>query len=478
MESLTPQSTNFSEWYNQVITLSDLADKSPTKGCIIIKPYGYAIWEKIQSILDQKLKHIGYQNAYFPMFIPQSYLSKESEHIQGFAKECAVVTHTKLKTDNGGIILDSNSKLEEPYIIRPTSETIIWHTYKRWIHSYRDLPLKINQWCNVCRWEMRTRPFLRTSEFLWQEGHSAYEDYTSAKNDTINILKLYRDFGKEYLSIPFIQGKKTLMEKFAGAEQTYTLEALMKDGKALQCFTSHLLSQNFSRAFDVKFLDKNNELQYAYGISYGISTRIIGALIMLHGDDHGLILPPKIAPIQVVIIPIYSNIQELNMIKDYIMPYLDILHSLNISYHIDDREYFHPGYKYHHWEIKGVPVQIRIGEKDIKNNTVEIFRRDTMSKTTISNDNLPQTIIDTLSIIQDNIYANALHFTQENTFHVDDYDAFKDKILHNKGFISYPYNPEEEEKIKTETSATVRCQVIDDNGEILDTKRALFSQSY
>ena len=478
MELLTPQSTNFSEWYNQVITLSDLADKSPIKGCMIIKPYGYAIWEKIQYILDHKLKQIGYQNAYFPMFIPQSYLSKESEHIHGFAKECAIVTHTKLKNNDGDIIIDSNSKLEEPYIIRPTSETIIWDTYKRWIHSYRDLPLKINQWCNVCRWEMRTRPFLRTSEFLWQEGHSAYANPADAKNETINILKLYRDFGKEYLSIPFIQGRKTTLEKFAGAEQTYTLEALMKDGKALQCFTSHFLSQKFSMAFDVKFLDNNNNLQYAYGISYGISTRIIGALIMLHGDDYGLILPPKIAPIQVVIIPIYSNIKELDTIKSYLKQDLDNLKSLNITYHIDDREYFHPGYKYHHWEIKGVPIQIRVGTKDIKNNSIEMFRRDIMSKTTISNDNLSKKILDTLSLIQDNIYTRALQFTQKNTFFVDDYVSFKDYISHNKGFISYPYNPEEEEKIKTDTSATVRCQVVDDNGEIIDTHRALFSQSY
>ena len=449
--------SNFSEWYNNIISIAELAECSDVRGCMILKPYGYSIWENIKNILDKKIKETGHDNVYFPLFIPKSYFSKEASHVEGFAKECAVITHYRLKNKDNKIVVDEEAKLEDEYIVRPTSETIIWSAFKKWIKSYRDLPLKINQWANVCRWEMRTRPFLRTSEFLWQEGHTAHSNIDDARCETLKMLDVYYNFGKDYLAIPFIKGIKTDNEKFAGAVETYTIEALMKDGKALQCGTSHLLGQNFSKAFDVKYLNKDNNLEYVYGTSWGVSTRLIGALIMTHGDDKGLILPPNIAPIQIIIIPIENNDSINNVINKLKNELLDN----NISVKVDDRNYLRPGYKFNEWEIKGVPIRIVIGKKDIENNTLEITRRDIdeNSKFTISIDNYLDTIKTLLKDIQDNLYKKALEFRQNKTFEVDNYNDFKDKISNKSGFIISPWDgtTETELKIKEETQATIRC---------------------
>ena len=446
---------NFSEWYNNIISLADLAENSDVRGCMILKPYGYSIWENIQKILDDKFKCTGHQNAYFPLFIPKSYFCKEASHVEGFAKECAVITHYRLKNKDNSIVVDENAKLEDEYIVRPTSETIIWNTFKKWIKSYRDLPIKINQWANVCRWEMRTRPFLRTSEFLWQEGHTAHDNIDDARKETLQMLDVYYNFGKDYLAIPFIKGIKTENEKFAGAEETYTVEALMKDGKALQCGTSHLLGQNFAKAFDVKYLNKDNKLEYVWGTSWGVSTRLIGAIIMTHGDDKGLILPPKIAPIQIVIIPLDNNESINNIVDKLNSKLLDN----NISVKIDNRDYLRPGFKFTEWELKGIPIRIVIGKKDIENNTVEITRRDNNEKIHIPIDSCLEKLKDLLTDIQDNLYNKALEFRKNHTFEVDNYDDFKGKINNRSGFIISPWDgtTETELKIKEETQATIRC---------------------
>jgi len=461
MSNLISQEENFSEWYNGIIQLADLAENSDVRGCMILKPYGYSIWENIQKILDDKFKKTGHQNAYFPLFIPKSYFCKEASHVEGFAKECAVITHYRLKNKDNSIVVDENAKLEDEYIVRPTSETIIWNTFKKWIQSYRDLPIKINQWANVCRWEMRTRPFLRTSEFLWQEGHTAHSNIEEARKETLQMLDVYYNFGKDYLAIPFIKGIKTENEKFAGAEETYTVEALMKDGKALQCGTSHLLGQNFAKAFDVKYLNKDNKLEYVWGTSWGVSTRLIGAIIMTHGDDKGLILPPKIAPIQIVIIPLDNNEQINNIVNKLNSDLLDN----NISVKIDDRDYLRPGFKFTEWELKGVPIRIVIGKKDIENKTLEVIRRDENSKFSISIDNSTEILIKLLSDIQDNIYKKALEFRQNHTFEVDNYNDFKDKISNKSGFIISPWDgtTETELKIKEELQGTIRCIPFENN---------------
>ena len=446
---------NFSEWYNNIISLADLAENSDVRGCMILKPYGYSIWENIQKILDDKFKRTGHQNAYFPLFIPKSYFCKEASHVEGFAKECAVITHYRLKNKDNSIVVDENAKLEDEYIVRPTSETIIWNTFKKWIKSYRDLPLKINQWANVCRWEMRTRPFLRTSEFLWQEGHTAHDNIDDARKETLQMLDVYYNFGKDYLAIPFIKGIKTENEKFAGAEETYTVEALMKDGKALQCGTSHLLGQNFAKAFDVKYLNKDNKLEYVWGTSWGVSTRLIGAIIMTHGDDKGLILPPKIAPIQIVIIQLDNN----DTIKNVVDRLNSDLLNNNISVKIDDRDYLRPGFKFTEWELKGIPIRIVIGKKDIENNTVEITRRDNNEKIHIPIDGCIEKLKNLLDDIQDNLYHKALEFRKNHTFEVDNYNEFKEKINNRSGFIISPWDgtTDTELKIKEETQATIRC---------------------
>ena len=446
---------NFSEWYNNIISLADLAENSDVRGCMILKPYGYSIWENIHKILDDKFKCTGHQNAYFPLFIPKSYFCKEASHVEGFAKECAVITHYRLKNKDNTIVVDENAKLEDEYIVRPTSETIIWNTFKKWIKSYRDLPLKINQWANVCRWEMRTRPFLRTSEFLWQEGHTAHSNIDDARKETLQMLNVYYNFGKDYLAIPFIKGIKTENEKFAGAEETYTVEALMKDGKALQCGTSHLLGQNFAKAFDVKYLNKDNKLEYVWGTSWGVSTRLIGAIIMTHGDDKGLILPPKIAPIQIVIIPLDNNESINNVVNKLNSKLLDN----NISVKIDNRDYLRPGFKFTEWELKGIPIRIVIGKKDIENNTLEIVRRDSGDKFNISIDGCIEKLKNLLDDIQDNLYLKALEFRKSHTFEVDNYNEFKEKINNRSGFIISPWDgtTDTELKIKEETQATIRC---------------------
>ncbi len=468
--------------------MADLAENAPVRGCMILKPYGYSIWENIQKILDKKIKDTGHKNAYFPIFIPKSYFSKEAEHVDGFAKECAIVTHCRLKQNDNNIIVDPESQLDEEYIIRPTSETIIWNSFSKWIRSYRDLPMKINQWANVCRWEMRTRPFLRTSEFLWQEGHTAHTTRQEALEEVMTMLDTYYDFGKEYLAIPFIKGRKTENEKFAGADETYTLEALMKDGKALQCGTSHLLGQHFSKSFDVKYLNKNNSLEYVWGTSWGISTRIIGALIMTHGDDKGLILPPKIAPVQIVIVPIFNDVDELNKIKDYIKVIIDELEKKDIAVEFDDREEYRPGYKFNEWEIKGVPLRIVVGMNDIKNNTIELVRRDTFEKLSVNIDTSFNEILKILDNIQDNLYNMALSFRENHTFFINDYSEFKDKIKKKDGFIFAHWDGSTitEQKIKEETQATIRCvplNVKQENGKCIYSNRAseyrvMFAQNY
>ena len=468
-------STNFSQWYNSVIQLADLADNSNTKGCIIFKPYGYSIWENIQTHLNAEIKKSGHQNVYFPLFIPKSYFCKEASHIEGFAKECAIVTHYRLKTENNEIVVDNDAKLQDEYIVRPTSETIIWDTFRKWIKSYRDLPLKINQWANVCRWEMRTRPFLRTSEFLWQEGHTAHADIESAREEAIKMLNIYDTFLKDVLAIPCLKGVKTENEKFAGAEETYTLEALMKDGKALQCATSHLLGKNFSKAFDVKYITNENKLEYVYGTSWGISTRLIGALIMTHGDKKGLVLPPKISPIQVIIIPISFTENTLKYTKDIKTK----LENNNIKTEIDTRDHVRPGFKITEWEIKGVPIRIVIGGIEAKNNTLEITRRDTNERSNLTNENIQTHIKNLLEDIQKTLYERALNFRTNHTFEIDNYDEFKAKIKSKSGFIISPWDgtKETELKIKEETQATIRCINQNNENQTIQNKNSICSNN-
>jgi prolyl-tRNA synthetase len=458
-KELTSKSENYSQWYNELVIKADLAENSAVRGCMVIKPYGYSIWEKIQSVLDKMFKDTGHTNAYFPLFIPKSFFSREASHVEGFAKECAVVTHYRLRnSEKGSIEVDPNARLEEELIVRPTSETIIWNTYKNWIKSYRDLPLLINQWANVVRWEMRTRLFLRTAEFLWQEGHTAHSTKEEAMEEAKTMINVYAEFVQNYLGIPVIIGTKTANERFAGAEETFCIEALMQDGKALQAGTSHFLAQNFAKAFDVKFLNKENKEEFVWATSWGVSTRLMGALIMAHSDDNGLVLPPKLAPIQVVIVPIYKNEEQLNEISNRVNQLCEVLKQKNISFKFDNRDSQRPGFKFAEWELKGVPIRLAIGPKDFENKTWEVARRDTLSKEIISHDNIVEHIEKLLVEIQENIYQKALNFRNVNTYKTDTYDEFKKILETSQGFIEAHWDgtSETEEKIKEETKATIR----------------------
>ena len=460
LKELTKRADNYSQWYNDLVVKADLAEQSAVRGCMVIKPYGYAIWEKMQQQLDKMFKETGAQNAYFPLLIPKSFLSKEAEHVEGFAKECSVVTHYRLraKEDKNGVEVDPTAKLEEELIIRPTSETIIWNTYKNWINSWRDLPLMCNQWCNVMRWEMRTRPFLRTSEFLWQEGHTAHATREEAEEEAKKMLHVYADFAEKWMAVPVVQGVKSETERFAGALDTYTIEAMMQDGKALQSGTSHFLGQNFAKAFDVTYLNKDNRPEYVWATSWGVSTRLIGALIMTHSDDNGLVLPPKLAPIQVVIIPITKGAEQLKAITEKVTPIINALRELGISVKFDDADNKRPGFKFADYELKGVPVRLVLGNRDLENGTVEIMRRDTLEKETVSIDGIVDRIKNLLDEIQDNIFAKALKFRNDHIYECDNYEEFKEKVK-NGGFFLCHWDgtAETEAKIKEETQATIRC---------------------
>ncbi|HRZ98477.1 MAG TPA: proline--tRNA ligase [Paludibacter sp.] len=463
-KELTSRSENYSQWYNDLVIKADLAESSAVRGCMVIKPYGYAIWEKMQAELDRMFKKTGHVNAYFPLFIPKSFLSKEAEHVEGFAKECAVVTHYRLKqnADGTGLIVDPEAKLEEELIVRPTSETIIWSTYKNWIQSYRDLPLLINQWANVVRWEMRTRLFLRTTEFLWQEGHTAHATEAEALVEANKILEIYANFAEEFMAVPVLKGVKSANERFAGALETYCIEALMQDGKALQAGTSHFLGQNFAKAFDVTFVDKTNKLDYVWATSWGVSTRLMGALIMTHSDDNGLVLPPNLAPFQVVIVPIYKNEEQLNAISEKANEIILKLESLNISVKFDNNDNKKPGWKFAEYELKGVPVRLAMGARDLENGTIEIARRDTLTKETVSIEGVETYIADLLKDIQSNIFKKAYDYRASVTREVNSYDEFKVEI-EKGGFLLCHWDgtPETEEKIKDDTKATIRCILLD-----------------
>lgn len=460
LKGLTKRADNYSQWYNDLVVKADLAEQSAVRGCMVIKPYGYAIWEKMQRQLDDMFKATGHVNAYFPLLIPKSFLSREAEHVEGFAKECAVVTHYRLKNspDGSGVVVDPEAKLEEELIIRPTSETIIWNTYKGWIHSYRDLPILCNQWANVFRWEMRTRMFLRTAEFLWQEGHTAHATKEEAMAEAVKMLNVYADFAEKYMAVPVIKGVKTANERFAGALETYTIEAMMQDGKALQSGTSHFLGQNFAKAFDVKFINKENKLEYVWATSWGASTRLMGALIMTHSDDNGLVLPPHLAPIQVVIVPIYKNNEQLAVIDARIAPIVDKLRNMGISVKYDNADNKRPGFKFADYELKGVPVRLALGGRDLENGTIEVMRRDTLEKETVALDGIEEYVAKLLEDIQINIFNKALKHREELTRTVETYDEFKEEI-EKGGFILAHWDgtPETEERIKEETKATIRC---------------------
>ncbi|MBR6894081.1 MAG: proline--tRNA ligase [Bacteroidaceae bacterium] len=460
LKELTKRSVNYSQWYNELVVKAELAEQSDVRGCMVIRPYGYAIWEKIQSELDKKFKETGVQNAYFPLLIPKSFLSKEAEHVEGFAKECAVVTHYRLKTNetHDGVVVDPAAKLEEELIIRPTSETIIWNTYKNWVKSYRDLPILCNQWCNVMRWEMRTRLFLRTSEFLWQEGHTAHATREEAEDRAKLMLKVYADFAEQYMAVPVIQGVKSETERFAGALDTYTIEAMMQDGKALQSGTSHFLGQNFGKAFEVTFLNKENQQEYAWATSWGVSTRLMGALIMTHSDDNGLVLPPHLAPIQVVIVPIWKTDEQLALIDNKVSDIIANLKSLGVSVKYDNDDKKRPGFKFADYELKGVPVRLVIGARDLENGTVEVMRRDTLEKETVSIDGIESYVKNLLEDIQANIYKKALDYRNAHIYECEDYEEFKEKIKDGGFFLCHwDGTPETEAKIKEETQATIRC---------------------
>ncbi|WP_302977598.1 proline--tRNA ligase [Paraprevotella clara] len=460
LKDLTKRSENYSSWYNELVVKADLAEQSDVRGCMVIKPYGYAIWEKMQRVLDDKFKETGVQNAYFPLLIPKSFLSKEAEHVEGFAKECAVVTHYRLKTneDKTGVVVDPAAKLEEELIIRPTSETIIWNTYKNWIQSYRDLPILCNQWCNVMRWEMRTRLFLRTAEFLWQEGHTAHATREEAEERAKLMLKVYADFAEQYMAVPVVQGVKSETERFAGALDTYTIEAMMQDGKALQSGTSHFLGQNFGKAFNVQFINKDNKLEYAWATSWGVSTRLMGALIMTHSDDNGLVLPPKLAPIQVVIVPIYKNAEQLKAIDEKVEGIVARLRTLGISVKYDNADNKRPGFKFADYELKGVPVRLVMGGRDLENNTVEVMRRDTLEKETRTCDGIEDYVKTLLDEIQDNIYAKAKSYRDAHIYECDNYEDFKERVKEGGFFLCHwDGTAETEAKIKEDTQATIRC---------------------
>ena len=487
---LTSREEDYSKWYNELVVKADLAENSAVRGSMVIKPYGYAIWEKMQSVLDSMFKKTGHQNAYFPLFIPKSFFSKEASHVEGFAKECAVVTHYRLKNDeNGkGVVVDPTAKLEEELIVRPTSETIIWNTYKNWIQSYRDLPILVNQWANVVRWEMRTRLFLRTAEFLWQEGHTAHATKEEAIAETQQMINVYAEFAEKWMAMPVIKGRKSENERFAGALDTYTIEALMQDGKALQSGTSHFLGQNFAKAFDVKFTNKESKLDYVWATSWGVSTRLMGALIMAHSDDKGLVLPPKLAPIQVVIVPIYRKDKELEQISEYALKLKAELEEKGISVKYDDRDTQKPGWKFADYELKGVPLRVAIGPRDMEKGTVELARRDTLTKSFEPQEGLIEKISDLLEEIQQTIYEKAFDFRANHTTKVDSWDEFKDVLENKGGFILAHWDgtPETEEKIKEETKATIRCIPLDAEEEAgkcvysgkASTKRVLFAKAY
>lgn len=464
LKELTKRADNYSQWYNDLVYKADLAEQSPVRGCMIIKPYGYAIWEKMQAQLDKMFKQTGVRNAYFPMLIPKSFFSREAEHVSGFAKECAVVTHYRLKASEDGkeVNVDPAAKLDEELIIRPTSETIIWNTYKGWIHSWRDLPILCNQWCNVMRWEMRTRPFLRTSEFLWQEGHTAHATKQEAEQEAKKMLGVYADFVENYMAVPVLQGVKSETERFAGALDTYTIEAMMQDGKALQSGTSHFLGQNFAKSFDVTFLNKENKPEYVWATSWGVSTRLMGALIMVHSDDNGLVLPPKLAPIQVVIIPISKNAEQLKAISDKLAPVIEKLTELGVSVRFDDSDNKRPGFKFADYELKGVPVRLVMGGRDLENNTIEIMRRDTLEKENVSFDGIVERVTAMLDDIQVRLYEKARQYRDAHIYECDNYEEFKERIKDGGFFLCHwDGTPETEAKIKEETQATIRCVPFD-----------------
>lgn len=467
-KDLTSRQENYSQWYNDLVTKADLAENSAVRGCMVIKPYGYAIWEFMRDALDKMFKDTGHVNAYFPLFIPKSFFSKEASHVEGFAKECAVVTHYRLKNnpDGSGVVVDPEARLEEELIVRPTSETIIWDTYRNWIKSYRDLPILVNQWANVVRWEMRTRLFLRTAEFLWQEGHTAHATREEAMAEARKMLEVYAEFAEKYMALPVIKGIKSANERFAGAEETFCIEAMMQDGKALQAGTSHFLAQNFAKAFDVKFLNKENKLEYVWATSWGVSTRLMGALIMSHSDDNGLVLPPKIAPIEVVIVPIYKTDEQKETVLNYCAELKKRLENRRMRVKFDDRDTQKPGFKFAEWELKGVPVRIAAGPRDVENNSVEIARRDTLEKSTTTIDNIEDYITNLLEEIQNNIFQKALDFRESRTVKVDTWEEFKEQI-ENSMFVYAHWDgtPETEQKIKEETKATIRCIPLDDDFE-------------
>lgn len=489
LKELTPRSVDYSQWYQDLVIKADLAENSAVRGCMVIKPYGYAIWERMQRQLDDMFKETGHYNAYFPLFIPKSFLSREAEHVEGFAKECAVVTHHRLKQnpEGPGLIVDPEAKLEEELIVRPTSETIIWNTYKNWIQSYRDLPILCNQWANVVRWEMRTRLFLRTAEFLWQEGHTAHATREEAEKEARLMLEVYAQFAEEFMSIPVVKGVKSASERFAGAIDTYTIEALMQDGKALQSGTSHFLGQNFAKAFDVTFINKENKAEYVWATSWGVSTRLIGALIMTHSDDNGLVLPPTLAPYQVVIVPIYKTQEQLDAINEKVSVLTATFKKMGIRVKYDNADNRKPGWKFAEYELKGVPVRLALGARDLENNSIEIARRDTLTKETRSLDGLENYVQKLLSEIQQNIYTKALNNRIQNTRKVDSYEAFKVEI-EKGGFLMCHWDgtPETEEKIKNETKATIRCIPLDaeeEAGTCMVTgkpsnRRVIFARAY
>ncbi len=490
-KNLTKRAEDYSKWYNELVVKADLAENSGVRGCMVIKPYGFAIWEKMQQQLDKMFKDTGHQNAYFPLFVPKSMFEAEEKNAEGFAKECAIVTHYRLKTDEanpGKLMVDPNAKLEEELIVRPTSEAIIWSTYKNWIQSYRDLPLLINQWANVVRWEMRTRLFLRTAEFLWQEGHTAHATKEEAIVETVQMMQVYADFVENFMAIPVIKGVKTESERFAGAVETYCIEALMQDGKALQAGTSHFLGQNFAEAFDVKFTNKEGKQEHVWGTSWGVSTRLMGALVMTHSDDNGLVLPPNLAPIQVVIVPIYKTEEELAAITNVVDPIFTSLKGKGISVKYDDRTTHKPGFKFNEYELKGVPVRLAIGPKDLENNTIEVARRDTLTKEVVSIDGIEDFVQNLLTQIQTEMFEKALDYRNSHITKVNNFDEFKDVLDNKGGFVSAHWDgtPETEEKIKDLTKATIRCIPLD--AEMEDgicvfsgqksSKRVLFAKAY
>ncbi|MBR6054094.1 MAG: proline--tRNA ligase [Bacteroidales bacterium] len=490
-KEVTERSENYSQWYNDLVVKADLAEQSAVRGCMVIKPYGYAIWEKMQSILDGMFKKTGVKNAYFPLFIPKSFLSREAEHVEGFAKECAVVTHHRLMTnpDGPGVVVDPEAKLEEELVVRPTSETIIWSTYKNWIHSWRDLPILCNQWCNVVRWEMRTRLFLRTAEFLWQEGHTAHATAEEAAAEAERMVGVYADFARNYMALPVVVGHKSPGERFAGALDTLTIEAMMQDGKALQAGTSHFLGQNFAKSFDVTYTDKEGQQQYVWASSWGVSTRLMGALIMAHGDDNGLVLPPALAPIQVVMVPIYKSDEERSSVLDKMAELKKALEAAGHSVEIDDRDTLRPGFKFAEWELKGVPVRLAMGPRDLQNGTVEVHRRDTLEKVSEPLEGLDKRIADLLDDIQKNIYKKAFDYRESQVRKVDTWEEFKEEI-EKGGFLLCHWDgtAETEAKIQEETKATIRCIPVDsfvceEEGKCVYTgkpssRRVIFARSY